>query len=96
MDQQNQPSGPSTPPPGEGQAIVSLVFGIISLVVYFTNWLVPFAEVFIGIVGIIFAISAKNRGFSGGKATAGLICSVIAVVLGGLYWIACVMCLVSL
>jgi len=75
--------------PGEGFATASMVFGIISLVFFVFNWFIPFGEVIFGIVGIILAIIAKNRGYAGSKTTTGLICSIITVVLGGIFWASC-------
>jgi len=89
---QQQPMGGYYPPeqPGEGLATASMIIGIISLVFFIINWFIPFGEVLFGIIGIILAICAKNRGYRGSKNTAGLVCSIITVILGGIYWVACV------
>ena len=71
---------PSYPPyihpqPGDGMATASMILGILSLVVF------PF-NLILGILGIIFSIRARNLGcYPGGKATAGLVCSIISVVI---------------
>jgi len=95
MDNQQQPTGgykppqPPTPQPGEGLATAAMIFGIVSLVFFVINWFIPFGEVFFGIIGIILATMAKKRGYVGSKNTAGLVCSIITVILGGIYWAAC-------
>jgi len=76
---------------GEGLAIVSLVIGIIAMIIFLANWFVPFAEVLFGIPGIIFAMMAYGRGNKSGKATAGMILSILAVGMGGIYWCACML-----
>jgi len=99
----NQPGGAQTPPPimpmkqpGDNLATAALVLGIISLAIYSFNWFLPFLEVIVGIVGIVLAVMAGNQGFKGGKRTAGLVCSIIAVVLGGAFWIACSLCAIPM
>jgi len=83
------PGGPNNQQPGNGMATAALVVGIVALGLYWINWFIPFLEVVVGIVGIVLAINAKKQGFVGGKNTAGLVCSIIAVALGGISWIAC-------
>ncbi|MCL2574294.1 MAG: DUF4190 domain-containing protein [Defluviitaleaceae bacterium] len=60
--------------PGHGHAVASMVLGICSLVI-------PFIGTILAIVGIALAISAKNQGYVGGMATAGLVCSIVALAL---------------
>ena len=96
MNQQNYPGPgapmppmpPMGPHPGNGPATGSMVVGIISLVMVFF----PFANilsVILGIIGIALAMQARNRGYIGGKATAGLVMSIIGLVLGGLFFAVC-------
>lgn len=60
------------PQDGKGFAIASLVLGILSF----------FCFAYIaGTLGIIFGIIAKNKGYKGGMATAGIICGAIGIVL---------------
>lgn len=60
------------PQDGKGFAIASLVLGIVSF----------FCFAFIsGTLGIIFGVVAKNKGYKGGMATAGIVCGVIGIVL---------------
>lgn len=75
--QYGQPGGympPQKPAeePGKGMAIASLVLGILS---FFC-----FAYVS-GILAIIFGCVAKNKGYQGKMATAGIICGAIGIVL---------------
>lgn len=81
---------PPSPPPGEGHAIASLVFGIIATAVFFFNWCIPLLEVAIGITGIVFAILAKNKGYKGGKQSAGMILSIFAVSSSVIFWGSCI------
>lgn len=72
-----QPGGymPPQPPvtqPGKGMATASLVLGIVSF----------FCFAYIaGTLGIIFGCVAKNQGYKGKMATAGIICGAIGIVL---------------
>jgi len=91
----NQPEGEPTPlypQPGNSMATAALVVGIVSLGIYAFNFVVPFLEVIVGIVGIVLAVQASKQGYRGGKRTAGLVCSIIAVALGGVWWTVCSLC----
>ena len=73
-------------------AITSLVLGIVSLVisVFFAglNWLgIPVA-----IVGIILGALGRKNAEKKGMATAGLVMSIIALVLAVIVWLACAAC----
>ena len=73
---------PTGSQPGDGKATGSLIAGIFSILCC--------AVLPVGIVGIILANSAKKDGFVGGKMTAGLILSIIGLVLFVIalaYWI---------
>jgi len=82
-------SRPSDQRPGEGLAIATLVIGIIAISIFILNWFVPFAEVALGILGIVLGIMSSGRGYKGGKLTAGMILSILSVALGGVYWVVC-------
>lgn len=56
--------------PGKSMAIASLVCGIISLICF---------AIIAGPLGIIFGVIAKNKGYKGGMATAGIVCGAIGV-----------------
>ncbi len=77
--------------PGKGAATASLVLGIISLVAAWFGW-VALISIGCGIAGIICAANAKKAGFVGGMRTAGLVMSVIGLILGGIVFVACTLC----
>ena len=68
-------------------AIASLVLGIVSLVLSFFG--LGIISVFTAIVGIILGVLGRKDPEKKGMATAGLVCSIIALVLGIIMWIAC-------
>lgn len=96
MQQPNQPV--KAPPPGNGLAIASLVLGITSLVFM---WFGYFAllSIAMAVVGIILGISAKKKnaqvGAPAGMATAGIVCSIIALALSALVLVVCTICVAS-
>lgn len=68
-----------------------MVFGIIGIVFWFFN-LASIVSVFAGIIGIVLASMSKKRGFDGGVRTAGLVLSILSLVVGSIVFIACVAC----
>lgn len=87
MDGQNENNYQSNTVNGSSQqapkqtnalAIVALVMGILSIVI---NCCLTGVGIIPGIAGIVCAILSKKQGKSG-MATAGLICSIIGIVLG--------------
>jgi len=56
--------------PGKGLAIASLVLGIISIFLY---------PIITGTLGLVFGCIAKSKGFKGGLATGGIVCSIIGL-----------------
>ena len=83
----NEPYGQ----PGKGQAIASMVLGIVSVVFWFFG-AGAIVGLVTGIIGIIMAESAKKKGYVGGMRTAGLVCSIIGLVGSALVFLACVAC----
>ena len=75
--------------------VASLVLGIISVVLaaFFSafGWLVAV----LGLIGVILGAVARKNG-QRGAATAGLVLSIIGLVLGILLYIACVACVAGL
>ena len=77
--------------PGKGAATASLVCGIIAVVAMWLGWGALIA-VGCGIAGIICASNAKKQGFVGGMRTAGMILSIIGLILGGIIFVSCTLC----
>ncbi len=74
-------------------AVVSLVLGIIGLLISVFLNAVGWVGSLLGILGIIFGALGRKNAEKKGLATAGLTLSIIAVVLGILFYIACAACL---
>ena len=81
--------------PGKGAATASLVLGIISVVLWFFGYS-ALVSVILGIVGLILAGNAKKAGFNGGIRTAGYVLSLIGLIGGALFFVACVACVGAL
>ena len=81
--QQEEPV--ANPNAGKGLAVASLVMGILALVNMF--WMIP--GILFGILGIIFAAVAKKQGNTSGMGTAGLVMSIIGLVLSGIFLAIC-------
>ena len=75
--------------PGKGAATASLVLGIISVVLWFFGYS-ALVSVILGIVGLILAGNAKKAGFNGGIRTAGFVLSLIGLIGGAIFFVACV------
>ena len=77
--------------PGKGASTASLVLGIISVVLWFFGYS-ALVSVILGIVGLILAGNAKKAGFNGGIRTAGFVLSLIGLIGGAIFFVACVAC----
>lgn len=77
--------------PGKGAATASMVLGIISVVLWFFGYS-ALVSVVLGIVGLILAGNAKKAGFVGGMQTAGFVLSLIGLIGGAIFFVACVVC----
>ena len=77
--------------PGKGAATASLVLGIISVGLWFFGYS-ALVSVILGIVGLILAGNAKKAGFNGGIRTAGFVLSLIGLIGGAIFFVACVAC----
>lgn len=75
--------------PGNGLATASLVCGILCLVL-------PLVSLILGIIAIATGASAKNNGFIGGKATAGIVMGIIGTAWNAIYIILLLIGLISL
>ncbi len=79
----------------KNKGIASLVLGIVSLVVLWFGYGSLIAMI-LSIIGIILGVGARkglapDQGH--GLATAGMICSIIALILSTLWLLACVLCI---
>ena len=84
--------------PGRGKATASMVLGIISLVFAWFGYSALIAIV-LAIVGLVLGVQAKKElppQEPQGMATAGIVCSIIGLVLSCVVFIACVMCIGSI
>ena len=64
------PGYPPAKPPGDGKATAALVLGIIAIA---CTGIIP------GIIGIILASQARKEGYTGSKATIGLVLSIVGI-----------------
>ena len=76
---------------GQGLATASLVCGIVGIVCWFFGWS-SIASIILGIVGLVLASKSKMAGCNDPKRTAGFILSIIALVGGAIFFVACVAC----
>ena len=96
MDSQNnnqnmggyQPNGEI---PGKNKAIASLVLGIISVVLWFFGYS-SILSVVLGIIVVVMASKSKEEGYDENIRTAGFILSVIGIIGGAIFFVACVAC----
>ncbi len=77
--------------PGQNDAVVSLVLGILSVVLWFFGYS-SFLSIVLGVLGLVYASKSKRLGFNGGIRTAGFVLSLIGVTGGAIVFIACVAC----
>lgn len=77
--------------PGKNKAIASLVLGIISVVLWFFGYS-SILSVVLGIIGVVMASKSKEEGYDENIRTAGFILSVIGVIGGAIFFVACVAC----
>lgn len=81
--------------PGKGLAIASLILGIVSLICCcFGSGAI--IAVILGIIGLVVAGKAKREGYIGGMRTAGFVCSLIGLCVGGVVFVVALMALGSL
>ena len=68
--------------------VASLILGILSLIFAFIPF-VNFIGIFTSLIGIVLGALGRKKPEGKGTATAGLVCSIIALVLCGFIYIAC-------
>jgi hypothetical protein len=82
---------------GKGLSIASMVLGIVALVPIIP---IPFSGTVVAIVGLILGVVGKKQlkdaGAPTGMATAGIVMSIIALVLSVIVAIACASCIGAL
>lgn len=71
--------------------VAALVLGILGIVFDFVYTIVG---IILGIVGIVLAVQARQKEGNSSMATGGLVCSIVAVALGGAMY-ACAICAVG-
>ncbi len=86
---------------GKGQSIAGLILGVASLVLCWFGWvsIIALAAAIVGLVlSVIGGKKLKANGQKSGIATAGLVISIIGVVLGGIFGSCslCVLCAAAL
>ena len=96
MDSQNNNQNmggyqPNCEIPGKNKAIASLVLGIISVVLWFFGYS-SILSVVLGIIGVVMASKSKEEGYDENIRTAGFILSVIGIIGGAIFFVACVAC----
>jgi len=92
------PPPPPAAPDNKGKAVAALVIGIIALIVSWAVGWVPFVSLLplvLAIIGLAVSVSARKEATaSSGLATGGLVCSIIALVFSGVFFVSCTLCTV--
>ena len=75
------------PPKAHGLGIAGMVLGIVGLVFAFIPCL-NIVGIILGIVGVVLAAIGRKKPPAGhqGMATAGVVCSILAIVIGAIWW----------
>ncbi|MFR3291243.1 MAG: hypothetical protein ACLTSG_13935 [Lachnospiraceae bacterium] len=94
MDE-NERANSSGSEPGKGAAVASMVLGIIAVVLWFFGYS-AIVSIILGIIGLVLASNSKKAGYSGGLRTAGFVLSLIGLIGGAFFFIACVACVSTL
>ncbi len=75
-------------------AVAALVLGIVSLVIGFFFSSIGWLGALVAIVGIILGATARKKLDEQYKiATAGMVCSIIGIVVNLIFYIACIACI---
>lgn len=88
-----QPMYPGVPAkvPGKGLAIAGMVCGIVGVCFgVFSLGIAWIYGVILGILGVVFGAVAKNKGYRGTMATAGIVLGIVSVALCIILYAACV------
>lgn len=86
----------SQQPQRNGKAVASLVLGILATVLlFFGGSLLPgVAAIVLAVIGVVLGVQARRELPQGvaGMATAGMVLSIVALALGALFAVACIVC----
>ena len=77
--------------PGKNKAIASLVLGIISVVLWFFGYS-SILSIILGIIGLVLSSKANEEGYDDNLAIAGFVLSLIGIIGGAFFFVACVAC----
>ncbi|MCL2301160.1 MAG: hypothetical protein FWC27_13545 [Firmicutes bacterium] len=88
----SQPPPPA--PENKTKAVAALVIGIAALAASWAIGWIPFVSLLplaVAIVGIVVSVGARKQSNSG-LATGGMVCSIIALVFSGAFFLSCTLC----
>lgn len=71
--------------------IIALVLGVLSIIFSFSGW-VSIIGIILGILGIVFSKKSLNEAPGNSLGRAGLITSIIGIILCSILFISCVAC----
>ena len=77
--------------PGKNKAVASMVLGIISVVLWFFGYS-AIVSVILGIIGLVLSSKAKEEGYDDNIRMAGFVLSLIGLIGGAFFFVACVAC----
>ena len=86
MNNQVQPQQKTSP-----LAVAALVLAIIALIFPWVLYAIP--SLIMAITALILSIVAKKQGVKGGMVTAAMVISIIAIVSGAIFLVACLTCM---
>ncbi len=83
--------------PAQNKAVAALILGILSLLLVWFGYS-ALVSIVLSIIGIILGVNARKELPPGeaGMATAGLVCSIIALILSCIFFVACVLCVAGM
>jgi hypothetical protein len=86
--EQNNTTTPANGNAGKGMGIAGMILGIVAIIVSFVPCF-GFWAIVLAVVGLVLSVvsmsQAKKAGASKGMAIAGLICSILAIIIGSIW-----------
>ncbi|MCE3227120.1 MAG: hypothetical protein K0S32_1671 [Bacteroidetes bacterium] len=86
--EQNNTNAPANANAGKGMGIAGMILGIVAIIVSFVPCFGWWAIV-LAVVGLVLSVvsmsQAKKAGASKGMAIAGMICSILAIIIGSIW-----------